>query len=84
MWPNCVARLTTRVLEEARERVWSLESSGKCSGNWACVCDTARGSIASCVTQVLCGFKSSIWVVVKIMVPFWVPIILRGLIRGLI
>ena len=25
-----------------------------------------------------------IWGIVKIMVPFWVPVIIRGLIRGLI
>ena len=28
--------------------------------------------------------RNYIWGIVKIMVPFWVPIIIRGLIRGLI
>ena len=32
-----------------------------------------------CATALL-----TIWGIVKIMVPFWVPIIIRGLIRGLI
>ena len=36
-------------------------------------------------TQSLRGFLLHItWGIAKIMVPFWVPIIIRGLIRGLI
>ena len=30
------------------------------------------------------GLIESMWGTVKMMVPFWVPIIIRGLIRGLI
>ena len=28
------------------------------------------------------GLRTSIWVVVKIMIPFWIPIIIRHLILG--
>ena len=59
-----VWRGTTRVLEEARERVWSLES-------WACVvtcvvCDTARGSTrvlrrSFAGSRAVYGWLSKLW-----------------------
>ena len=49
----------------------------------ACICeDSALGNAEGGVC--IPNFTSCIWGTVKIMVTFWVPIIIRGLIRGLI
>ena len=43
-----------------------------------------KPQVARLSIQEKAGRIKATWGIVKIMVPFWVPIIIRGLIRGLI